>query len=63
MIIWEEMVYTECFRNDVMLFVILLSAASGCFPFSMLLTAMSSSLSGLMMKNNRRNKHKLLESN
>jgi len=57
----EEMVCTECFRNDVMLFVNLLSAANGCFPFNMLLTAMSTSLSGFMVRNNRVTKYKMLK--
>lgn len=55
----EEMVNTECFKKDDMLFVNLFSAANGCFPFIMLLTAMCTSLSGLMIRKNRKNKYKM----
>lgn len=56
---WEEIGNTECFRKDDMLFVNLFSAAKGCFPFIMLLTAMYASLSGLMIRKRRSTNSKL----
>jgi hypothetical protein len=44
------MIHTECFSDNDMLFVSLLSASKGCFPLFILLTAMFTSLSGLMIR-------------
>jgi hypothetical protein len=55
------MVQTVCFREDDMLLVNLMSASKGCFPLCILLSAMFTSLSGLMIRKNRRSKYKELK--